>query len=136
MSSTPQGVYLDSSAIVKLVVAEAESVPLREWLDADTTQRWVTCALAVVEVGRACRLHGLEPGVETPVLHTMSLIPINLALLRASVGIGDSRLRSLDALHLAAAALVPDLVAVVTYDLRQAAAARSLDLPVAAPAPG
>ena len=130
----PRGVYLDSSAIVKLVVAEAESAPLHDWLDADATQRWVTCALAVVEVGRACRLHGLDPGAETPVLDMMSLIPVDVALLRASVGIGDSRLRGLDALHLTAAATVPELVAVVTYDHRQAEGARSLGLPVAAPA--
>jgi hypothetical protein len=44
-------------------------------------------------------------------------------------------LRSLDAIHLAAAQLVaPTLRAVVTYDRRMAEAAASLGFPVASPA--
>jgi predicted nucleic acid-binding protein len=43
-------------------------------------------------------------------------------------------LRSLDAIHLAAAQTLSALQAVVTYDTRMQAAAQALALPIAAPA--
>ena len=49
-------VYLDSSALVKLVITEAESPALRRYL-ADEPER-ASCALARVEVLRAVRGHG------------------------------------------------------------------------------
>src|SRR5262249_40095112 len=49
-------VYLDSSALVKLVVAERESTALRRSLR--TEPRRASCALARVEVVRAVRPHG------------------------------------------------------------------------------
>jgi hypothetical protein len=49
--------------------------------------------------------------------------------------LGGSTLRSLDAIHLAAAqAIGADLVEVITYDRRMAQAAAALGLPLAAPA--
>jgi predicted nucleic acid-binding protein len=53
---------------------------------------------------------------------------------RAAALPADTPLRSLDAIHLAAAQTLPALRAVVTYDLRMQAAARSFGLPVEAPA--
>jgi len=49
-------IYLDSSAIVKLVVQEAESAALRRYLRSDA--RRVSCALARVDVARAVRPQG------------------------------------------------------------------------------
>ena len=46
-------IYLDSSAIVKLVVQEAQSAALRRYLRSDA--RRVSCALARVELARAVR---------------------------------------------------------------------------------
>ena len=55
-------------------------------------------------------------------------------LLEAAATLDPRVLRSLDAIHLAAAQLFGDeLTAIVTYDRRMAAAARLVDLPVAAP---
>jgi predicted nucleic acid-binding protein len=63
----------------------------------------------------------------------LHLIQLNRPLLDAA-GSLPSRLRSLDAIHLAAAqSLGSDLGAVVTYDQRMAQAATELGMPVEAP---
>lgn len=68
------------------------------------------------------------------VLENVHLIRVDDALLDAA-GLLDARvLRSLDAIHLAAAqTLGTDLVAVVTYDTRMLEAAKHLGMPVVTP---
>jgi len=126
-------VYLDSSALVKLVVAEPESSALRRYLG-DESER-ASCALARVEVLRAVRAHG--PAALTRarrLLQRLNVVPIDDELLDAAAALDPRVLRSLDAIHLAAAQLFGDeLTAVVTYDRRMAAAAGLADLTVAAP---
>ncbi len=126
-------VYLDSSAIVKLVVAEPESRELRRLLRARATR--ISSALAVVEVLRAVRFQG-RPALERArkLLVRMRLLRIDAALLEAAAVLDPRVLRSLDAIHLASAlALGPDLEAVVTYDNRMGDAARTLGLTVLSP---
>jgi predicted nucleic acid-binding protein len=68
-------------------------------------------------------------------LRSIDLIRLDDGLLDAAGMLEPIGLRSLDALHLAAAQLVaPALRAVVTYDRRMAEAAASLGFPTAAPA--
>lgn len=132
--SADAAVYLDSSAIVKLVVVEPESRALSRYLD-DHPSR-VSSSLARVEVVRAVRAHG-EAAVARArqLLARLSLVRLDDVLLDAAAALDGSRLRSLDAIHLAAArALGEGLVAVVTYDRRMADAARSLGLASSAPA--
>lgn len=126
--------YLDSSAIVKLVIAEAESAALGEHLRRAPTL--VSCTLARVEVVRAVAAHGPSAVRRArSVLGSIALIQLDEALLDEASELGESQLRSLDAIHLAAAAaLRDDLAEVVTYDLRMAHAARALNFAVAAPA--
>lgn len=126
-------VYLDSSAIVKLVVAESESVALRRYLRS-RPQR-ASCGLSRVEVLRAVRPHG---GVAITrarrLLRRLDLVQLDDELLEAAAALDVGILRSLDAIHLAAAQLLADdLTAVVTYDARMTAAAGLLGLPVASP---
>lgn len=134
MSAERAAVYLDSSAIVKLVVAEPESRALVRYLR-DHPAR-VSCALARVEVIRAVRPHGEGAiGRARQVLARISLVHLDDVLLDAASGLGDTTLRSLDAIHLAAAqAMGNGLAEVVTYDRRMADAARSLGLATSAPA--
>ena len=67
-------------------------------------------------------------------MQRLNLVPIDEDLLDAVAALGPRVLRSLDAVHLAAAQLFGDeLTAVVTYDRRMAAAAELVDLTVAAP---
>jgi hypothetical protein len=126
-------VYLDSSALVKLVVAEAESRALRRFLRREPER--VSCSLARTEMLRAVRPAG--PGaVERArrVLRMVHLIRVDDALLDAAGMIDSGVLRSLDAIHLAAAQMVaPELTALVTYDQRMAAAAGGLGFSVAGP---
>lgn len=127
-------VYLDSSALVKLIVLEPESRALRSYLRREGDR--VSCALARTEVLRAVRPVG-APAIERArrLLRGLHLIRLDDTLLDAAGMIEPFVVRSLDAIHLAAAQLVaPSLTAVVTYDRRMRAAAVSLGFPVVAPA--
>jgi predicted nucleic acid-binding protein len=127
-------IYLDSSALVKLVVREPESRALRAYLRRDPER--LSCGLARTEVLRAVRPLG-PATVEAArrLLRSIDLIRLDDTLLDAAGMLEPLVLRSLDAIHLAAAHLVaPTLRAVVTYDRRMAEAAVSLGFPVAVPA--
>ena len=132
MSAEP-AVYLDSSALVKLVVREPESSGLQRHLRG--RPRRVSCALARVEVVRAVRPQGpLAVERARRLLLKVGLLRLDDRLLDAAALIGEGTLRSLDAIHLAAAlTLAEDLGEIVTYDVRMADAARRLGLAVAAP---
>ena len=124
--------YLDSSAFVKTVVREPESERLLAWL-ADWPER-VSCTLLRTEAVRAVRPAG-EPAIARArlLLATIPLVRLDDRLLDAAAELRP-RLRSLDAIHLAAVqSLGVEIGAVVTYDVRMQHAAEELGLPVAAP---
>ncbi len=127
-------VYLDSSALVKLVVAEPESPALRRYLRRRPTR--VSCALARVEVVRAVRPHGPDVVARARrVLARVRLLRLDDVLLDAAAVIDPAVLRSLDAIHVAAAqSFGGSLGSLVTYDVRLREAAEQLGLAVAAPA--
>jgi uncharacterized protein len=116
--------YLDSSAIVKLIVAELETKALLEFL-----KRWpdrVSSALARVEVLRALKRMGSPAGVRrraARILARIALIRIDDAVLAMASRIAPAALRTLDAIHLATARSLDDLGGIVTYDARLARAA-------------
>lgn len=126
--------YLDTSAAVKLVVEEAGSKALRSWL-ATATSPIVSSDLLRTELLRATR-RGAPDQVQQAraVLDSVTLISISTAVFEHAGTIEPDLLRSLDALHLAAAIdLGDDLEGIVTYDDRLAAAAASLGIAVIAP---
>lgn len=131
--SAERATYLDSSAIVKLAVAEPESSALRRYLRRRTTV--VSSALSRAEVARALLPMGstaVERGEE--VLTSIDLIRISDGILRDAGRLRPESLRSLDAIHLATARLLrADLNRLVTYDERMSEAATEAGLPVAAP---
>jgi predicted nucleic acid-binding protein len=126
-------IYLDSSALVKLVIAEPESQALRRFLGSQSQR--ATCTLARVEVLRAVRPHGAKATARArQVLRRVDLIQLDDDLLDDAATLDAGVLRSLDAIHLAAARTLGDeLSAVVTYDGRMASAADVLGLVVEAP---
>ncbi len=130
----PQGaVYLDSSAIVKLVVREPESDALIAFLA--PRQTMVTSALSKVEVARAVRRHG-QPAIAraATLLDSLNLLTLDDALLDSAAAIAAGDLRSLDAIHVASAQqLEGELAALVSYDERMLTAAHSLGVPVSRP---
>jgi len=125
--------YLDSSAIVKLVIAEPESGALRRYLR--RRRPLISSALARTEVLRAVLAEG-DQGVRRArdTLTRLDLVRLNDRVLDAAGALLPAELRSLDAIHLATAReLGSDLAHVVTYDDRMLNAARMLGLPTATP---
>lgn len=133
MPVSAETVYIDSSGLVKLVVREPESAELEQYLRG--WPRRVSSALARVEVVRAVRGHGSEAVARARrVLSDVHLIQLDEELLDDAAELEPLRLRSLDAINLAAArSLGGDLGRLVTYDQRIAAAARAIGLAVDAP---
>lgn len=129
-STTPQVVYLDTSAAVKLISDERESHALRSYLDEGLTI--VSSDLLETELRRIGVRHHLDQVLITTVLDGVTLTPLTREHFRDSGLYPQSHLRSLDALHLAGA-LGVDASAMLTYDIRLAEAARAHGLEVVAP---
>lgn len=127
-------VYLDSSAIVKLVVPEPESAALREALARD--REWVSSALARIEVLRALRRTGAAPAsvrYAEDLMDRIALVALDQPILNAAASAGSAGLRSLDSLHLATALSLAGVDAFVSYDQRLSAAVAAAGLPVLSP---
>lgn len=122
--------YVDSSALVKLVREEPESAALRRFIaDADL----LSCELALTELPRAIiRASAVDPSFPLgqlleragELLDSVALLPLDRALLLAAGALAEPDLRALDAIHVAAGVDLSPLDAFVSYDERQAAAAR------------
>jgi hypothetical protein len=128
-------VYLDASALVKLVMSEPETQALLAYLgDASFV---LSSRVSHVEVLRTVA-RVAEPGdVEhgTSMLEGVQFIELDAAVADVAGSAGPVSRRSLDAIHVASAMSVGDEIeAFVTYDLRLADAARAAGLPVVAPA--
>lgn len=126
-------IYLDSSAIVKLVVRESESRALLSFVGNHRDR--ISCSLARTEVPRAVRHFGPAALRRARlVLDRIHLIRLDDSLLDTAATLDARVLRSLDAIHLAAAQRVAaDLEVLVTYDQRMAEAAAVLGFVVRAP---
>jgi uncharacterized protein len=133
MSAAPSAAYVDSSALVKLVIPEPESAALRAELG--RWDRHVVSAVARVEVVRACaRVDERARPVAEAIVGALDLVAVDDELLNGAAALAPAALRSLDAIHLASALLIGDaLGVVVAYDERLLAAAREAGLPTTAP---
>lgn len=131
--SAEKAVYLDSSALVKLVIAEPESGALRRSLRRQRPH--ITSALARTEVARATMPFGTEAVTRgEAVLRRVEVVRVNDRILRLAGSLEPAELRSLDAIHLATAQLIgTELKWIITYDERMAHAATALGLSVRAP---
>jgi predicted nucleic acid-binding protein len=129
-------IYLDSSALVKLVQREAESESLRRFLRKHRDDRLATSTLARVEVVRAV-LSGGPNAVASArrQLSRVDQISLETELLDCAATLTPgSLLRSLDVIQLSSAQLVgAELRAIVTYDERMAVVATGLGIVVEAP---
>jgi|SRR6185436_69392 len=127
--------YLDSSALVKLVVPEKESGVLQKSLSVWPVR--VTSELARVEVMRAARRATEQPGIEKRAEEVMAglyLLKIDGDILSRAARLEPRTVRALDAIHLASAlSLGTDLGAIVTYDGNMVTAAAGCGLQVLAP---
>ena len=118
---------------MKLVVREPESGALRAFVRRRSGRS--SCALARVEVVRAVRRQGPPAiGRARQLVDRFELVRIDDAVLDAAALLPIEDLRSLDAIHLAAAQrLGSDLSVMVSYDERMLIAARALGIRVTSP---
>jgi uncharacterized protein len=128
-------IYLDSSALVKLVVVEDEAQALSDYLDRDRSVPVVTSALTRVELARAARRTSQDYSAAVArVLSSVDQIPLSRTLLDEAGRLDPGVLRSLHAIHLASARrIATDLTAFVAYDTRLLEAAAQANLPTATP---
>jgi predicted nucleic acid-binding protein len=131
--------YADASALVKLVRVEAETDALRGYLaGADL----VSSELILTEIPRAVR-RAVAQNPELPLdrlleragelVDVLALRSLDRALLAGAGALAEPALRALDAIHVASAVDLDPIDAFVTYDERQAAAARLAGLRTMAP---
>lgn len=131
-------VYLDSSALTKLVVEEPETTALRGFLA--QAHRTHTVALATSSLSRAEVVRATSQ-LSVPlvplarrVCEGVTLIDLSASLLDEVSVLEPPSLRTLDAIHLASALRErAGLLAFVAYDSRLLAAAKLVGLPVASP---
>ncbi len=131
--------YADSSALIKLVRREPETDALRADLaGADL----ISSELVLAEVPRALqRIAAADPrlslraalGQAGELLAALALYPVDRPLLLGAGALAEPGLRTLDAIHVASAVELGPVDAFVTYDERQAAAARLAGLKIRAP---
>jgi predicted nucleic acid-binding protein len=127
-------IYLDSSALMKLVRQEDETAALGEWLSVRREQPVVSSELGRVEILRAARAGGQVPTEARAVVGALDLVPLDRAVQDLACDIATPLLRTLDALHLASAVLLSaELTAFIAYDHRLATAAQTAGLVVATP---
>jgi uncharacterized protein len=127
--------YIDTSALVKLVTVEPESAPLRSYLLEAGGDAEFTAAITRTELVRAAaRLRDTDIARQASLLLTrLQFVEISTALLDAAAVLPPPELRTIDAIHLAAAMTAPELRALVTYDRRLADAAADAGVVVASP---
>jgi predicted nucleic acid-binding protein len=128
--------YVDSSALLKRYVEEADSETAESLLRSDPSL--LTARHSIAEVRRnLARLLGERDAAAARAafmedLAVLSIVELDAVTCEMAAAIAElTRVRTLDALHLAAAQRVGGpAVPFLTFDLRQAQAARALGLTV------
>lgn len=130
-------IYLDTSALVKLIRIEAESEELTTWLDQRTDIPWITSVLAEIELPRAIRAVAPQGLSAVPsVLARLDRFEIDPVIRATASAYTDPGLRSLDTVHLATAQIAAStapLTAFIAYDTRLKQAAQDIGLAVVSP---
>ena len=127
-----RNIYIDSSAILKLIVQEKESDAVRSISRA----RFITSEISRVEIIRTVLRN--EPKAlkaAQGVLKNLNILTIDSATLTQAERLPErTNIRGLDAIHLAAAGKLGLRISVIlTYDKQMAKAARELGFEVMAP---
>lgn len=128
--------YLDASALVKLVVREPESDALAAVLAGRPIL--VSSIVAGVEVRRAVARASEDTAARERadrLLETVELRVIDGDVVGRAAGLRPTSIRSLDAIHVGSAlTLADELSGFIAYDARLLSAARDAGLPVVTPA--
>jgi len=124
--------YLESSAALKLVFAEPETPVLHRYLESH--RPWLaTSQLTEVEMGRAVfRSSLITQEIVTNILADVNVFELTPEILKQARLLPGKNLRSLDAIHLAAALSI-GASGILSYDNRLNEAATLVGLPVVSP---
>lgn len=125
--------YVDSSALVKLVIEETESSELEHHVGDEVAL--ATSRIALVEVPRATRIANPSEKVQqetTRLLDACLLVDVNDRVLKDAAALASRTVRALDAVHLATALYI-DADELVAYDRRLVDAAAAQGLSTASP---
>ncbi len=126
-------IYLDTSALAKLIVRETETAALGQWLRQHAAQLWVTSIIGRVELVRVANRLAAANGARL-LMAGLDTIPLTDYVVDVAQSTGSATLRTLDAIHLASALSVRDEVtAFCCYDRRLLDAAGDAGLSVHAP---
>ena len=126
-------IYIGTSALLKLVHPEAESMPLRTWL-ARHPDDLISSALIRAESRRALLRNDPAGMANLPrVLSVIAQIPVTEEVLDRAAMLPDPRMRTLDAVHLASAQIIGGVTTMLAYDKRLSDAARKAGITVASP---
>ncbi|MGO9558986.1 MAG: type II toxin-antitoxin system VapC family toxin [Acidimicrobiales bacterium] len=129
-------IYLDTSALVKLVFEEDESAALAEWITERVELPKISSELSTIELLRTCRR--IDEGsvvAAVSLLAGIDLLAIDRSIVEQAAMVTPNELRSLDAIHLASALSVKaHLTAFVVYDNRLRSAALQAGIGVESPA--
>lgn len=120
-------IYLDSSALLRLLFEESESAALASWIAERADTPMVSSELARVEVVRAARrLDSAAVPAARALVSQLDLIPISGGLIEEATDAGEASLPTLAAIHLASALSIRnELTAFVAYDNRLLTAAKA-----------
>lgn len=123
--------YVDSSALLKRLFQEEESDVVRALLAERTDQAVLVASseLAWVEIARTVRRAGVADvnGAVSSACSGVAPQRLDSRVLGRAHHVGPATLRSLDAIHLAAAVIL-GATQMLTFDLRLAAAAESVGM--------
>lgn len=122
--------YLDASALTKLIIDEPQGPALQRTVQ---DRSIVSSRIVVVEVVKA--VTRASPDADpSEILAMTTLLEFDATVATLAATTGGPSLRSLDAIHIATALqLGAELESFITYDIRQAEAARAAGLHVLAP---
>jgi predicted nucleic acid-binding protein len=127
------GIYLDTSAVGRVLLAEPDATAIRSVLDQHDD--WWSSELLVVELRRFATREGLTDPAEA-LLKEIELLGVDSAAMQRASRVEPSDVRSLDAIHLDAAIHLNELGkigSVLTYDHQLQAGCRHHSLEIAAP---
>lgn len=127
----PNLIYLDSSVALRTILDVPERERLRSWMQTPATTL-LSSRLLRTEIIRVLRRDQRPLADGAPLLDRVGLIDVTRETHAVAESI-ERHLRTLDALHLATALLIGDVVTVATHDTTMKAVAEHLGLRVTDP---
>lgn len=126
--------YIDTSALVKMIVTEQNSSELVAWVRSMKPAFVASDLLRIEALRSARRIDSRVVKAAREALRSVQFIALSSEVCELAAELEPAVLRSLDAAHLATALIIgDDLDAVITYDQRFSEACDHLGLNVVAP---